>query len=260
MNFRPAKESMVSTFATDRYLILTAVIMLIQVCGCVSDKVDEDGIIIQYQQNQAAQGPQSRADTALAGSGYLSGGFNGTDYPRMRDKFFKGTMKDLCKQIRDESGTEQFAAFNFDPRWNWNNQTATMADGTTPLNLQESLRESMAMSGYESVPLMPARRDNSKWIGIDQVTDFLRVDPLTQLPSMAFSTECEDLFDEMRRYSCVRSKDRDPTAHRPRIREIDDDGPDCVRIAVTSPLEWLGGYGGPKVESSVEVDEWGFSW
>lgn len=177
-----------------------------------------------------------------------------------RQAYIVGTMEDMCVEIRKLSGKEQFAAFNFDPHWDWNNNTAKMKDGTTPFNLQSSLREAMNLAGYSEVPLMPARKDSSMWFGIDQVASMLQVDGPTGMPNLAFSPECMELYDEMRRYSCVRSKERDPSAHRPRIRKIDDDGPDCVRIAVTSPMEYLAHVGGGVVIREEIEDEFGVSW
>ena len=43
-----------------RLMALTVVTAL---CGCVSDKVSEEGPIVDYQQLRAAQGPQARVDT-----------------------------------------------------------------------------------------------------------------------------------------------------------------------------------------------------
>jgi len=59
----PAAYSNLFDGANSVNLILIAVLMLLQVCGCVSNEVGDDSIIIKYQQNQAAKGPQSRADT-----------------------------------------------------------------------------------------------------------------------------------------------------------------------------------------------------
>jgi hypothetical protein len=59
----PAAYSNLFPGTKRRNLILTAVLMLLQVCGCVSNEVGDDNVIIKYQQNQAAKGPQSRADT-----------------------------------------------------------------------------------------------------------------------------------------------------------------------------------------------------
>ena len=66
------------------------------------------------------------------------------------------------------------------------------------------------------------------------------------------------MWDEMKRYKCVRPKEKDPTRHRPKLFKVDDDGPDCVRIAVTSPMEWKAGMTAPLVESHVERDEYDF--
>jgi len=177
-----------------------------------------------------------------------------------RDAYIEGTMEDMCLAIRDLGGLEQYAAFNFDPHWDWDNKVAANAQGQ-PFNLQRALAEAMRKTGYGDVSLTPARKDPSMWFGIDQVAVFLRQDPASKRPNMAFSPECDKLYDEMRRYSCVRPREKEPTAHRPRIRKIDDDGPDCVRIAITSRLEYLGGtLGAGSVITEDTTDEFGIRW
>lgn len=174
-----------------------------------------------------------------------------------RELYIGGTMEEMMKAAIKHSNSERVAAVNFDPHWDWNNRTVKMKDGTTPFNLKSSLREAMDSAGYSDTPLIEARRDNSAWFGIDQVAAMLRPDELSGVPQIAFSPECQRLWDEMRRYKCVRPKDREPTRHRPQLFKVDDDGPDCVRIAVTSPMEWLGGHNRLAIDSHVVVDEWG---
>lgn len=176
-----------------------------------------------------------------------------------RELYVGGTMEEMMLEARKAMGTERLAAVNFDCHWDWDNRTSKAKDGKTPANLKRDLRQAMDLTGFSDIDLIEAE-NRTVWSGIELVTSMLRPDPMTNKPNMAFSPECQRLNDEMRRYSCVRDKSNEPSRHNPRIRKIDDDGPDCVRIAVTCPMEWRDDFNQGVVLREVVQDEYGVAW
>lgn len=167
------------------------------------------------------------------------------------------TMKELAWEIRFKSKDERIAGFCFDPNWDWNNKTVATATGE-PFNLEKELRKALDEVGYTEVPLYKARKDRLMWFGIDQVKALLRKDESIKRPLLTFDPEnVEMTWNQMRKYQCVPQKQTQQDAHRPRIRKVDDDFCDCIRILVTSPVEFAVTGGSPKLFSNVSYDDYG---
>lgn len=162
---------------------------------------------------------------------------------------------DLKQAIRTKSGLERIAGFRIDGHWDWDNRTGVSADGVSALNLHREFFLEPAM------PVMKAPLDIKMWLGIDQVKARLRPDPTTGWPGITFEPDLVETWDEMVRYSCVPPKKSEPTRHAPKIRKVDDDFPDCVRIFVTSDLTFEGIFS-PYVNmrSDVMTDDYGIGW
>lgn len=177
-----------------------------------------------------------------------------------RELYCTGTMSDMMHEVRAKGRGERLAAINFDPHWDWDNQLVTKPGKEEPFNLLTSLIEAKDEAGYHDVPVIEARRDKHVWFGIDQVIEMLKPEKPDTDPQITFAPACQRLYDEMRRYSCVRQREKDPTRYRPRIRKIEDDGPDCVRIAVTSPRDYHAGYGQARIIDTREDAGYGLVW
>lgn len=168
------------------------------------------------------------------------------------------TMIELALGIRDVSRDERISGFTFDPHWDWNNRVVRSSDGTAPFNLEAELRKALDKVGYSNVPLLPARRDQRIWFGIDQVRSQLRIQSPFARPLITFGPDTDELWWEMTHYMCVTPKKNDPDRHAPRIRKVDDDFCDCVRILVTTDgVDYNAEVGGVSLPSLVSVDEYG---
>ena len=176
-----------------------------------------------------------------------------------RELYISGTMDEMMIEARKVMGTERIQALNFDPHWNYEDQTVKARDGKTAFNLQTDLRQAMDETGFSHIDLIPAEI-RTRESAFDVIRVKLRPHQLTGVPDIAFSPECTRLWSEMKGYRYARDKAKDPIRYKPKVREIDDDGPDCVRIAITSGVEYLGLTGVIHVPSHVEVDEYGFAW
>lgn len=170
-----------------------------------------------------------------------------------RELYCTGTMADMMHNVRAETGPhERLASITFDPHWDWDNQLVKKPGKEEPFNLYESLVEAKDLAGYHNIDVIEARRDKHVWFGIEQVEKMLQPEKPGCHPQITFAPQCQRLYDEMRRYSCVRQKEKEPTRYRPRIRKVEDDGPDCVRIAVTSPRDYVAGYGKAEIIDTKE--------
>lgn len=162
---------------------------------------------------------------------------------------------DLKARIRTASGLDRIEGFRIDGHWDWDNRTArSAADGEKYLNLEREFYIAPEM------PVIKAPIDNSgRSFGIDKVRDALRPDAITGMPFITFEPELERTWEEMVNYQYLDPKDSAESRHNPRVRKVRDDFPDCVRIFITSDLQYTGGYVFlPK--SAVEVDEYGVAW
>ena len=64
-NSKEQKQSKISIISRNKsFITLLLFLTIFQLAGCVSDKVEEQGILTSYQQALAEQGPQQRVDTA----------------------------------------------------------------------------------------------------------------------------------------------------------------------------------------------------
>jgi hypothetical protein len=161
-----------------------------------------------------------------------------------------GQINQLCDSIRRMSGTDG-PIFNFflDGHWDWDNRTAVSGTDGEPLNIEKEFIKN-------GLPVVKAPRDIRNWLGIDHVRERLRPDPISHSPLLTFSPECQRTWYEMTHYSQVRPSAKDPTRYAPRIRKVDDDFADCVRIAVTSNPTFEGG-GATYIRSEVVVGDYG---
>jgi hypothetical protein len=175
-----------------------------------------------------------------------------------RELYVSGPMDEMFKAaLKAMEPGERIAAVNFDCHWDHDNRTATTKDGQRPVNLKRDLEDAMRESGWSHIDLIESENRPVE-SGFDVVRIMLRPNQVTQEPDMVFSRECVRLWEEMKKYRYVRERTKYPVRHKPKPRKIDDDGPDCVRIAVTTPSEYLGGRRPPLVESHVERDEYDF--
>ena len=160
-----------------------------------------------------------------------------------------GEIGPLCDAIRRESGVDgPISDFFIDGHWDWDNRVAVGKDGEA-LNIEREFIK-------HGIPVVKAPRDIRNWIGIDQVRARLRPDPISEMPQITFDPECQQAWWEMTHYSQIRPGKNDPTRHNPRIRKVDDDFCDCVRIAVTCNPCYNGGWS-PSLRSQVVFDEYG---
>jgi len=172
-----------------------------------------------------------------------------------RELYVSGPIHpDLKAEIRTASGLDRMEGFRLDGHWDWDNRTArSAADQDKYLNIEKEFFIPPAL------PVIKAPVDIRRWQGIDHVRTMLRPDPTTQKPLITFSPECERAWYEMTHYMCVPPGPGSENRHNPRIRKVDDDAPDCVRIFVTSDLQYTGGALFMPV-SHVVVDEYGLAW
>ena len=169
------------------------------------------------------------------------------------------TMKQLVWEIRDKSRDAPIAGFCFDPAWDWNNKTVQTKEGEA-FNLEREFRKALDEVGYQDVPLYKSRKDRQGWFGIDQVKALLRKDDSVKRPLLTFDPyDVPQTWSQMRGYQCIPQKQTQPDAHRPRIRKVDDDFCDCIRILVTSEnVDFASSYGPRfKIESHVATDNYG---
>lgn len=150
-----------------------------------------------------------------------------------REHAVAGTIPELCAKIKAFSGLDRLQYFFLDGHWDWDNRTAHSAFGLEPLNIEKEFHKC-------GVPVTKAPLDIRNWQGIDQVRARLKPTYPNNVPLLTFSPECERTWYEMTHYSQIPPKRSDPTRHNPRIRKVDDDFPDVVRIAVTSNPEFSG--------------------
>lgn len=167
-----------------------------------------------------------------------------------RELSMGGEIGPLCDTIRRFSALDG-PIFNFflDGHWDWDNRVAAMGDSHEPLNIEREFIK-------HGIPVVKAPRDIRNWIGIDQVRQRLRPDPITHMPQITFDPECQQTWWEMTHYSQIRPGKNDPSRHNPRIRKVDDDFCDCVRIAITSNPVFMGGWDG-SLSSNVVIGEYG---
>ena len=85
----------------------------------------------------------------------------------------------------------------------------------------------------------------------------LKVDPISQRPLITFEPELDRTWYEMTHYAQVNPKKVSPNRHNPRIRKVDDDFCDCVRIAITSNPQFSNFLVGKMYQPQVYVDEYG---
>lgn len=180
--------------------------------------------------------------------------------PGNRKHFYRelaqdGEIKDLCSSIRRLSGLEFIQHYFIDGHWDWDNRTAKGSDNQS-LNLEREF----ILNG---MPVQKAPLDIRMWLGIDQVRAHLKQrrpvmieGEVKILPDITFSPECERTWYEMTHYSQIPPKRDDPTRHSPKIRKVDDDFCDCVRIGITSNPTYIGASG-VNLFSQAEPDEYG---
>src|SRR3972149_1654650 len=85
-------------------------------------------------------------------------------------------MGPLCDPTRRFSALDG-PIFNFflGGHWDWANRVAAMGDSHEPLNIEREFIK-------HGIPVVKAPRDIRNWIGIDQVRQRLRPDPITHMP------------------------------------------------------------------------------
>lgn len=144
-----------------------------------------------------------------------------------RELLQAGTIPDLCRRIRAESGLEHISAFYIDPHWDWTNLAArSVADGVSPLNFHSEFQK----CGIELIKA-PRGKSGSVDLGLDLVKRKLQVDPINLLPNMTFSHETPTTFKHMKYYMYKPQKN---VGDERKVSKVNDDLPDCIRILVTS--------------------------
>lgn len=166
-----------------------------------------------------------------------------------REYFVAGTIQDLCSDIKRLSGLDNLQFFFIDGHWDWDNRTAKSGDGTESLNIEREFVKN-------GIPVKKAPLDIRMWQGIDQVRARLKPQ-FNRIPLITFEPGLDRTWYELTHYSQVPPKKSDPTRHSPRIRKVDDDACDCVRIAVTSNPEFSGIANIAQFGSVVEFSEYG---
>lgn len=93
--------------------------------------------------------------------------------------------------------------------------------------------------GNNSIPIVPTNQASSKAFlsGVTKLRQMMTVDPNTQRPSFYIMRTYhghsnEDLVDEFMDYQFIPDSKADEMTFRERVRQIDDEGPDCARYGV----------------------------
>jgi hypothetical protein len=138
-----------------------------------------------------------------------------------------------------------------DGHWDWDNYTGKDSKtGTKPLNLEQEFIDA-------GLPVIKAPRDIKVELGLQHVKERLKIDSVAKMPCITFEPELQRTWYEMTHYQMVPPSKQDPTRHKPRIRKVDDDFPDCVRIMVTSNPRYAATSTFVMPEREVVVDKYG---
>jgi len=164
---------------------------------------------------------------------------------------YTGLISEFCERMRVKSGIKHVQGWRIDGHWNWDNATARSSkNAQEPLNIEREFIN-------HGIPVIKAPTDVRKHIGIDMVRARLRPDPQTRLPAMTFEPELVEAWEEMRHYSYRNPTKKDEDQFTIKLRQVDDDFPDCVRILVTSNPTYEGRFNIRNYQSQVVADEYG---
>jgi hypothetical protein len=134
----------------------------------------------------------------------------------------KGTIPEICAEMRSHFKDFTFDRYLMDPNWDWD-------DHELGVNRMDLWRD-------EGMPFEAASDD--KEYGMELVHKALATDPISEKPHFQVMNNCERTIWEFEHYRWMPKKPSDDLTYKPRTRDVDDDLVTTVRYFHAHASAW----------------------